>query len=49
MLSSSKSAEQLTLAEAVELFAYGANCDRCHDTRRRRGASSTDVMSAHWK
>lgn len=29
-----KSAEQLTLAEAVELIAYGASCNRCHETRR---------------
>jgi hypothetical protein len=29
-----KTAEQLTLAEAVELIVYGASCDRCHETRR---------------
>ena len=34
MLSSSKTAEQLTLAEAVELIVYGASCNRCHETRR---------------
>jgi hypothetical protein len=34
MLSSSKSAEQLTLAEAVELIVYGASCSQCQETRR---------------
>jgi hypothetical protein len=34
VLSSSKLAEQLTLAEAVELIAYGASCNRCHEMRR---------------
>jgi hypothetical protein len=34
MLASAKSAEQLTLAEAVELIAYGASCNRCQETRR---------------
>lgn len=34
VLSSSKSAEQLTLVEAIDLIVYGANCDRCHETRR---------------
>jgi len=34
LLPASKSAEQLTLAEAVELIVYDANCKRCHVTRR---------------
>lgn len=34
MLSSSKTAEQLTLAEAIELIEYGASCNTCHETRR---------------
>jgi hypothetical protein len=34
VLSTAKTAEQLTLAEAVERIEYGANCDRCHETRR---------------
>jgi hypothetical protein len=33
-LSSSKTSEHLTLAEAVELIVYGASCNRCHETRR---------------
>jgi hypothetical protein len=33
-LSSSKTAERPTLAEAVELIVYGASCNRCHETRR---------------
>ena len=34
MLSSTKTAEQLTLGEAVELIVYDASCNRCHETRR---------------
>ena len=34
MLSTAKTAEQLTLAEAVDQIEYGASCDRCHETRR---------------
>jgi hypothetical protein len=34
MLSSSRTSERLALAEAVELIAYGASCNRCHETRR---------------
>ena len=33
-LSSSKATHELTLDEAIDLIAYGAHCDRCHETRR---------------
>lgn len=47
MLPSSKTAEQLTLAEAVELIAYGASCNRCHETRRVDLAKLRDRLGPH--
>lgn len=46
MLSTSKTAEQLTLAEAVELIDYGASCNRCRETRRVDLAKLRDNLGA---
>ena len=47
MLSSSKTAEQLTLAEAVDLIVYGASCNSCHETRRVDLARLRDHLGPH--
>jgi hypothetical protein len=47
-LGSSQTAEQLTLAEAVEVIAYGASCSRCHETRRVDLARLRDRLGAQF-
>jgi hypothetical protein len=44
MLTSAKTAEQLTLAEAVDAIEYGASCDRCRETRRVNLAKLRDRL-----
>ncbi len=48
VLSSSKTAEQLTLAEAVELIVYGASCNRCHETRSVDLTQLRDRLGPHF-
>lgn len=47
MLSSSKTAEQLTLAEAVDLIEFGASCNTCNETRRIDLARLRDQLGPH--